>query len=157
MLTRRRFQLVTWLAGNSPFWIRSIFWVIFCVIAMLTYQRVLTMYIKIFFPEGVVFWMIFLAAKNGKWLVTGSGEEFDGPRFFQFPTTPIWVHVKYLLLRVFFIWNRRISGCHQPPVWLQQKCDWNLGKFHWSYSSLTHMLHVWYIYLHLVEFYGKCR
>jgi len=37
------------------------------------------------FPEGVVFWMIFLAAKNGKWLATGSGEEFDGPRFFSIP------------------------------------------------------------------------
>ena len=21
----------------------------------------------------------------------------------------------------------------------------------------THMIHVWYIYLHLVDFYGKCR
>ena len=24
-------------------------------------------------------------------------------------------------------------------------------------STITHTLHVWYIYLHLVDFYGKCR
>ena len=24
-------------------------------------------------------------------------------------------------------------------------------------STITHMLHVWYIYLHVVDFYGKCR
>ena len=26
-----------------------------------------------------------------------------------------------------------------------------------SYIHLTHTIHVWYIYLHLVDFYGKCR
>ena len=24
-------------------------------------------------------------------------------------------------------------------------------------NSITHTIHVWYIYLHLVDFYGKCR
>ena len=26
-----------------------------------------------------------------------------------------------------------------------------------SSDSLPHRIHVWYIYLHLVDFYGKCR
>ena len=32
-----------------------------------------------------------------------------------------------------------------------------LGKFNKKKSTYTHRIHVWYIYLHLVDFYGKCR
>ena len=31
----------------------------------------------------------------------------------------------------------------------------NAGGF--SKNSLSHRIHVWYIYLHLDDFYGKCR
>ena len=27
----------------------------------------------------------------------------------------------------------------------------------WGYHPIPHRIHVWYIYLHLVDFYGKCR
>ena len=30
------------------------------------------------------------------------------------------------------------------------------GVFIWVYG-ISHTIHVWYIYLHLVDFYGKCR
>ena len=32
-----------------------------------------------------------------------------------------------------------------------------VGKKDKKTTSITHRIHVWYIYLHLVDFYGKCR
>ena len=34
---------------------------------------------------------------------------------------------------------------------------WNLLVFGWTQPNSTHRIHVWYIYLHLLDFYGKCR
>ena len=30
-------------------------------------------------------------------------------------------------------------------------------SFSRKFAGLSHTIHVWYIYLHLVDFYGKCR
>ena len=57
-----------------------------------------------------------------------------------------------------------------PQERLSDKCHWKRcqskswkgdGKESWCTALLlnktTHRIHVWYIHLHLVDFYGKCR
>ena len=52
-------------------------------------------------------------------------------------------------------------GCPEVKNWLLQ--GYKLGKFPERSKKVcvwlrdTHRIHVWYIYLHLVDFYGKCR
>ena len=48
-------------------------------------------------------------------------------------------------------------------TWRARKFRWQEGKGQrrresfWCHGYLSHTIHVWYIYLHLVDFYGKCR
>ena len=67
----------------------------------------------------------------------------------------------------------RSAGCDKQKLWLNfcgiflkfrrvativKAKHWMYGIFilqHWLFISLR--IHVWYIYLHLVDFYGKCR
>ena len=43
------------------------------------------------------------------------------------------------------------SQCTVSMEFYTSKTYWLLGQ------NRTHTIHVWYIYLHLVDFYGKCR
>ena len=44
---------------------------------------------------------------------------------------------------------------HRTPIFMTQFCS--LCQIYASTWSLSHILHVWHIYLHLVHFWGKCR
>ena len=37
------------------------------------------------------------------------------------------------------------------------RTGFNALKCIYFFNTLPHTIHVWYIYLHLVDFYGKCR
>ena len=46
------------------------------------------------------------------------------------------------------------SGTVRGTAWINSTIQKRLAKFQ---TSNTHTIHVWYIYLHLVDLYGKCR
>ena len=90
-------------------------------------------------------------------------------------TSWVWVYFwcKYQILRS-FLWgvffsarifhgSRRLSADFSrfsPSCCPTSRSDapntaWNLTRR--QASVKTHRIHVWYIYLHLVDFYGKCR
>ena len=53
------------------------------------------------------------------------------------------------------------SGAHdswQDPCFLWQLVKRkSIARLYVDIYVCTHTIHVWYIYLHLVDFYGKCR
>ena len=77
----------------------------------------------------------------------------------------IWIYIYTYIYIVSLI--RRISTWKQPVIsnvfFVGSASQQTTSQVKWweeileiEYSS-THRIHVWYIYLHLVDFYGKCR
>ena len=60
--------------------------------------------------------------------------------------------------------NRKFLGDVRTQTHLDDGChsgDSGAGRgpkaaIFWGVPAITHRIHVWYIYLHLVDFYGKC-
>ena len=76
----------------------------------------------------------------------------------------IW---NYTMAELFFGWVAPekafafVSGTEKNKLKRWQWESWIPSFFFpdatWEYHSLAHTIHVWYIYLHLVDCYGKCR
>ena len=50
-----------------------------------------------------------------------------------------------------------VHNLHDLHVLSQQIVDRTMCSMFSAVCFITHRIHVWYIYLHLVDFYGKCR
>ena len=53
-------------------------------------------------------------------------------------------------------WMLAIEICMKDAFKEEGMCVCLTQIFPW-YKNQTHRIHVWYIYLHLLDFYGKCR
>ena len=105
------------------------------------------------YPFSMYHYILFLAANFTK-LCTGL--------FFRSGSPPISSILKKRISKSPEIWQKTRHPTAWPVfLWLLVKCHFTFLQDHLKYElgkyNNTHRIHVWYIYLHLVDIYGKCR